>query len=317
MKTGEAEHWLWEQLKDIYNESEAAKIASMILEHITGLPRAERLMKKDEPLVVGQSHLLTEYYHRLINHEPVQYVLNEAWFYGLKLFMDNHVLIPRPETEELVDWIVKDVRKAGKDVFERRPAEADKTSSLKIIDVGTGSGCIALALKKAMPKAEVWGCDASESALNVARRNGSELNIRVDFTGVNFLDEAQRRQLPTVDIIVSNPPYIPLKDKKTMDVNVVAHEPHSALFVPDDDPLIFYKALADFGKHRLHAGGFIYMEINEELGLYTTRLFKTEGYINVELKQDMQGKDRMIKVQKAHSPLHTPVSKGITSANKI
>jgi release factor glutamine methyltransferase len=299
MKTGEAEHWLWEQLKSIYDEDEAAKIASMVLEHITGLPRVERLKKKDETLVVSQSHLLTEYYHRLINHEPVQYVLNESWFYGMKLFVDKNVLIPRPETEELVDWIVKDVRKAAINVFERKSAEADETTLLKIMDVGTGSGCIALALKKAMPKSEVWGCDASEGALNVARRNGSELNIRVDFTGLNFLDEAQRKQLPSVDIIVSNPPYILLKQKKTLAINVVEHEPHSALFVPDDDPLIFYKAIADFGKHRLHAGGYIYMEINEDLGLFTTQLFKKEGYINIELKQDMQGKDRMVKAQKA------------------
>jgi release factor glutamine methyltransferase len=125
------------------------------------------------------------------------------------------------------------------------------------------------------------------------------LDIRVDFTGLNFLDKAQRKQLPTVDIIVSNPPYIPLNEKKTLGVNVVAHEPHTALFVPDDDPLIFYKALADFGKHRLHPGGHIYVEIHEDYGLYITQLLKKEGYINVELKQDMQGKDRMAKAEKA------------------
>ncbi len=308
MKIGEAEHWLWQQLISVYDENEAAKMASMVLEHITGLPRLERLEKKEEPMVVSQLHQLTEDYHRLMDHEPVQYVLNEAWFYGMKFFVDNNVLIPRPETEELVDWIVKDVRKAGKNVFDRKPTEADETTELKILDVGTGSGCIALSLKKAMPKAEVWGCDASETALNVARRNGSELDIRVDFTGMNFLDEAQRKQLPTVDIIVSNPPYIPLKEKKTLAINVVAHEPHSALFVPDEDPLIFYKALADFGKHRLHAGGHIYVEIHEDTGLLVTQLFKKEGYINIELKQDMQGKDRMVKVQKtpSHTPTHTP-----------
>jgi release factor glutamine methyltransferase len=110
MKTGEAEHWLWQQLSSIYDESEAANIASMVLEHITGLPRLERLKKKDEPLVVSQLHQLTEHSHRLMDHEPVQYVLNEAWFYGLKLFVDKNVLVPRPETEELVDWIVKDVK---------------------------------------------------------------------------------------------------------------------------------------------------------------------------------------------------------------
>lgn len=305
MKTGEAEHWLWQQLKTKYSETEAANIASMVLEHVTHLPRIERLKKKDEPLVVSQLHQLTEYHQRLITHEPVQYVLSEAWFYEMKLFVDKNVLIPRPETEELVDWIVKDVQKSGKDVFEKRPAEADQTTELKIMDVGTGSGCIALALKKAMPKAEVWGCDASEGALNIARRNGSELNIRVDFTGLNFLDEAQRKQLPTVDIIVSNPPYIPLKEKNSLDLNVVEHEPHSALFVPDDDPLIFYKAIANFGKTRLHPSGHIYVEIHEDTGLLVSRLFKNEGYINVELKQDMQGKDRMVRAQAKQTP-HTP-----------
>jgi release factor glutamine methyltransferase len=298
MKTGEAEHWLWQQLKSNYSETEAAKMASMVLEHVTGLPQLERLKKKDEPLVVSQLHQLTEFHHRLMDHEPVQYVLNEAWFYGMKLFVDKNVLVPRPETEELVDWIVKDVRKAGRDVFERKPAEADQTTELKILDIGTGSGCIALALKKAMPKAEVWGCDASEGALNIARRNGSELDIRVDFTGLNFLDEAQRQQLPTVDIIVSNPPYIPLKEKKSLDKNVVEHEPHSALFVPDDDPLIFYTAIADFGKSRLHPGGYIYVEIHEDTGILVSRLFKKEGYTDIEIKQDMQGKDRMVRAQK-------------------
>ncbi|MEI6948839.1 peptide chain release factor N(5)-glutamine methyltransferase [Paraflavisolibacter sp. H34] len=295
MKTGQAEIWLRQEISSIYDSREAANIAALVMEQVTGLSRVDRLSRRDDPLVVQQLHHLTECHHRLLHHEPVQYVLNEAWFYGMKLFVDRNVLIPRPETEELVDWIVSDLKASGKDVFDRQPAEADETTRLKILDVGTGSGCIALALKKAMPKAETWACDFSDDALAVARRNGSELDIRVDFVGLDFLDEAQRRQLPTVDILVSNPPYIPLGDKEEMQPNVLDFEPHSALFVPDSDVLLFYRALAQFGKHRLHPGGCLYAEIHEGLGPEVVALFENEGYLDIELRTDMQGKHRMVK----------------------
>ena len=151
---------------------------------------------------------------------------------------------------------------------------------------------------KFMPKAEVWGCDVSEDALNVARRNGSGLDIRVDFQGLNFLDTEQQKQLPTVNILVSNPPYIPFRDKDQMHRNVVEHEPHLALFVANEDPLIFYRALANFGKHRLYENGTIYLEIHEDLGQQVEQLFKEQGYQQVQLKKDMQGKTRMVKVRK-------------------
>lgn len=294
MKLGEAEIWLRQELKSIYDEREASNIADLVLENLSGLSRVDRLTKKEERLVVQQLHHLTEIHHRLLHHEPIQYALGEAHFYGLKLFVDKHVLIPRPETEELVDWIINDVRASGKNVFEKKEFEADETTQLKILDVGTGSGCIALALKKTMPKAEVWGCDISDNALNIARRNGSETDIRVDFIALDFLDEAQNKQLPTVDIIVSNPPYIPLKNKVDMHPNVVDYEPHTALFVPNEESLIFYSALAEFGKHRLYENGNIYAEIHEDMGKEAIDLFEKEGY-TVELRKDIQGKDRMIK----------------------
>ena len=215
----------------------------------------------------------------------------------MELYVDKDVLIPRPETEELVDWIIKDVKASGKNVFTKKPGDADETTELKILDVGTGSGCIALALKKSMPLAEVWGCDISDRALNVARRNGSELNIRIDFQSVDYLDPAQQKHLPTVDILVSNPPYVPQKDKEEMRPNVLQYEPHTALFVDNNDPLVFYKALVEFGKHRLHPHGVIYMEIHENLGQDITRLFETNGY-HVELRKDMQGKNRMVKAER-------------------
>jgi release factor glutamine methyltransferase len=294
MKFGEAETWLVKELRTIYDEPETAAIAAIVLDHITGRAKGERMRHVDEPLVVQQLHQLTEIHHRLIKHEPVQYILGIAHFYGLQLFVQPGVLIPRPETEELVDWVCKDVQASGKDVFQKGKAEADETTLLKILDIGTGSGCIALALKKAIPKAEVWGCDVSDEALGIARRNGSELDLRADFVGLDFLDEEQQKQLPTVDIIVSNPPYIPVKARDTMEQNVIGHEPHGALFVPDNDPFLFYKAIARFAGKRLYDNGSIYTEIHEDYGNEVVQVFGKEGF-DVILRKDMQGKDRMIK----------------------
>jgi release factor glutamine methyltransferase len=298
MKLFEAEQYLKEQLKEVYEEQEAATIASIAVEYITGFSKTERVTKKLEQLSASQSVQIQKALKRLKTGEPIQYIMNKSWFYGMELYVDKNVLIPRPETEELVQWVINDVKASGKSVFIKGPTEADKTTELKILDIGTGSGCIALALKKTMPKAEVWGCDVSEEALNVARRNGSTLDIRVDFQGLNFLDGAQQKLLPTVDIIVSNPPYVPLKDKEEMHANVVDHEPHTALFVSNNDPLIFYKALAEFGKKRLYDTGSIYMEIHENLGHEVVDLFNASSYISIELKKDMQGKNRMVRVRK-------------------
>ncbi len=296
MKTGEAQTWLKEQLEGIYSKGEAATITNMVLEHITGYNKTELISNKEHSLTNDQVDRLKEYSNKLKTHEPVQYILGTAWFYGMKLFVDKNVLIPRPETEELVNWIVSDVKRSGIHVFDKHNSAADLTTTLKILDIGTGSGCIALALKKEMPRAEVWGCDVIEEALNVARRNGSELDIRVDFQGIDFLDLAQQKLLPTVDIIVSNPPYIPVQHKEGMDPNVVNFEPHRALFVPDNDALIFYKAIINLSAHRLHKGGSIYCEIHEDLGEDVVRLFKDAGFSHIELRKDMQGKNRMIKV---------------------
>ena len=294
MKLREAEAYIREQLATIYEPSESANIAHLVLEECTGLTQTDLKLKKEQELPSVQEEKIKQWTGRLLTHEPVQYIMHKAWFYGMELYVDKNVLIPRPETEELVEWIIKDVKATGLDVFQKNSTDADVTDQFKILDVGTGSGCIALALKKAMPKAEVWGCDVSEKALNVARRNGSDLNIRVDFQGIDFLDESQQKFLPSVDIIVSNPPYIPMNEKDGMQANVVNYEPHTALFVPDNDALLFYKAIATFSRKRLHKQGKIYMEIHENLGPAVTNLFSEEGYV-VEMKKDMQGKDRMVK----------------------
>jgi len=213
-------------------------------------------------------------------HEPVQYVLNETWFSGLKLYVDKSVLIPRPETEELVEWIIDGCR-----------FPIDK---LSILDIGSGSGCIAIALKRRLGKAEVWSCDISSDALQVAKKNAASLSVDVNFIELDFLSVEQRATLPLFDIIVSNPPYVAMQESNNMRPNVLDYEPSTALFVPDDDPLVFYRAIADFGKTHLKKSGSIFIELNEGLGKKTTEIFRAQEYL-VELKPDMQQKDRMIK----------------------
>ena len=296
MNIGEAERYLNKELIAIYDERESYNIADILIENITGFNKSDRIIKKTERLTEESENKLQSGIARLLKHEPIQYIVNKAWFYNMELYVDNSVLIPRPETEELVEWIVNDIRKEGKDVFEKKPMKSDETELLKIADIGTGSGCIALALKKAIPRAEIWGFDQSDVALNVARRNGSSLDIRVDFQGVNFLDCEQHKFLPSVDIIVSNPPYISINDKSSLDANVVNFEPHMALFVPENDPLIFYKALIHYSRRRLHKNGRLYMEINEEAGEEIKKLFNDEGFNQIEIRKDLQGKNRMVRV---------------------
>ena len=280
MKLQEANSELIGQLSGVYENSEAENISDWVLEHITGKKRTDRIINKEDTLTPQQVLQLKQYLDRLLQHEPVQYVLNEAWFCGLKFYVDKNVLIPRPETEELVEWVISDCK--------------FPIHTLSILDIGSGSGCIPIALKKRLGKAEVWSCDVSPDALKVANQNAVTLGINVNFIELNFLNETERETLPLFDIIVSNPPYIPQKDKEDMNRNVTDHEPATALFVPDNDALIFYKAIAAFGKNHLTRNGIIYMEINENLGEETAAMFQLKGYKTV-IKKDMQGKDRMIK----------------------
>jgi len=280
MKIQEANKHLISQLRAIYEESEAENISDWVLEHITGKKRTDRIMNKEKLLNPEQVSQLNQYLDRLLQHEPVQYVLNEAWFCGLKFYVDKNVLIPRPETEELVEWIISDCK--------------FPIDTLSILDIGSGSGCISIALKKRLGKADVWSCDISPEALRVANQNATTLGIDVKFVELDFLNETKREKLPSFDIIVSNPPYIPVKDKDTMRLNVLNHEPATALFVPDNDELIFYEAMATFGKNHLTENGAIYTEINESLGEATLAMFQANGY-KTELRKDMQGKERMLK----------------------
>jgi release factor glutamine methyltransferase len=280
MTMQEATYFMLNKLRNIYDQAEAGTITDWVMEHLTGSKKAERMLYKNAAITPGEERQLLKYAEQLMNHEPVQYVLNESWFCGFKFYVDKNVLIPRPETEELVEWIITNCK--------------FPISELKILDIGSGSGCIPISLKRKLRKAEIWGCDISEAALQVAKKNAIALGTDVNFIQLDFLDKEQWQQLPSFDIIVSNPPYIPEKDSAQMQPNVLKYEPPAALFVPDYDPLVFYKSIAEFGKQHLNKDGSIYIEIHENFGEATTKLFQENGY-TAELKKDMQGKDRMIK----------------------
>ena len=280
MTIQEATYCMLNKLSIIYDKSEASQITDWVMEYLTGSKKAERMLYKNAAITDKEEYLLQQYIERLMQQEPVQYVLNEAWFSGLKFYVDKNVLIPRPETEELVEWIISN----------RKFPDSD----LKILDIGTGSGCIPISLKRKVQKSTMWACDISAAALEVAKRNATALGAEVNFILLNFLDSNTWQQLPFFDIIVSNPPYIPEIDKKQMQANVLQYEPATALFVPDNDPLVFYKAIAEFGKTHLNKAGCIYTEIHEDLGEATMAIFQSAGY-TTELKKDMHQKDRMIK----------------------
>lgn len=269
-------------LEPIHGQREAANIAHLLMEHVTGMSRMDRIVYKDKVLEPAQEIQLEEGLQALLAHQPIQYVTGSSWFYGMELNVNGHVLIPRPETEELVEWIVDDVR-------------TGRQAGHKLLDIGTGSGAIPVALKKELSAAEVWAVDVSEGALETAKANAVKQGFDVHFELMNILDTKATASLPSFDIIVSNPPYICEQEQAGMQEHVVAYEPSIALFVPDNDALLFYREIGLLGKQKLHTGGALYFEINEAFGEETMQLLREQGYKDVVLKKDIFGKDRMIK----------------------
>ena len=267
------------QLYALYDNREAANIADWVIDYITGQKRIDRILYKSIPLNDEQELQLITFTNQLLQHQPVQYVLNEAWFAGMRFYVDDSVLIPRPETEELVELISN--------------FKFQISNSLQILDVGTGSGCIPIALKKKLPNANITSIDISDKALDIAKKNAIVLQADILFKQVNFLDETSWDDLGQFDSIVSNPPYIKQSESNTMSSHVTAYEPSIALFVADDDALIFYKNIAIFGLHHLTESGQIFVEINEILGNETMAMFNSYGY-KTDLKKDLQGRDRLI-----------------------
>ncbi|MDQ6902751.1 MAG: peptide chain release factor N(5)-glutamine methyltransferase [Bacteroidota bacterium] len=274
------------QLYTIYEKREASNIAEWVFENVTGLKRWERSLRKNLALPTDSVLIINNYLEKLLKHQPVQYVLNEAWFYKLKFFVNGYVLIPRPETEELVSWIVKDTRNS-------------EGEHKKILDVGTGSGCIAISVKKELPLTSVTAIDISKGALLVALKNAKELQVTIDFVQTDFLNEGGWNSIGNFDIIVSNPPYIPGKEKKTIERNVLEFEPEIALFVPENDPFIFYNKIAKFAQSHLNLNGKIFVEIHESYANDVKQIFE-KFLFKTEIKKDIYEKDRMIMAMKSH-----------------
>lgn len=267
---------LWQRLVPVYGEGEAQAIARLIYEVRYGLTLSDLLMGRDSSVPQDE---LEQIAIRLERQEPVQYILGQADFCGRAFVVNEHVLIPRPETAELCQWIVP---------------------SKKILDIGTGSGCIAITLAAEMPEAEVTAWDISEEALKVAEENAKRTDVHVKFEQVDILHlpSSILHLTSAFDLIVSNPPYICNKERETMETNVLEHEPHTALFVPDDNPLLFYRAIAQYGQTALKEGGWLYFEINPLYAEALHEMLSKMSYHDIEIKEDQYGKQRMIRAKK-------------------
>jgi release factor glutamine methyltransferase len=264
-----------------YRPEEARAIVFLLLEHYLLLRRTDVVAGKPIPTNPPQPDW-AELIRRLNSHEPVQHLIGTTEFCGLEFQVSPAVLIPRPETEELIRLIVRDY--------------AETTGQLNLIDIGTGSGCIAVTLARFLPQASVVAWDLSPEALEVAKLNARTLLAEVEFEQRDILNvgEEYRR----FECVVSNPPYVTLSEAEHMETNVLRYEPHLALFVEDQDPLLFYKAVADFGQQHLNADGACYVEINERFGPQTQQVFEERGYRNVQIFKDIHGKERFVKAVK-------------------
>ena len=272
--------YIKESLRDLYPSSEVSSLVRLIMERVCNIQPHHFLFCKDKELPESEKSRIHDIVERLKQMEPIQYILGTADFYSLQFEVDPSVLIPRPETEELVEQVILD--------------NADQ--KIKILDIGTGSGCIAITLQLDMPESKVTAWDISADALDVARENAQRFGANVNFVKQDALNAKPEGEW---DVIVSNPPYICEKEKKDMAVNVLEHEPHTALFVPDADPLLFYRAITRLAVQTLSKGGRLYFEINPIYADDTCRMMQAEGMTAVELRSDMYGKQRMAKGVKA------------------
>lgn len=268
------------ELQEIYSPSEISTIARMILTTKLNISLAESISYKINNLSDQQLKIIIEIIGRLKLLEPIQYIFGETEFYNLRFLVNKHVLIPRPETEELVEWIINE--------------EGNKNISL--LDIGTGSGCIAVSLAKNITNAKVFAWDISTPALEVANRNAKLNNVSISFSQADILQTKTSEH--TFDVIVSNPPYITEQEQSIMHSTVIEHEPSLALFVPNNNPLLFYKHISDFANNSLNNGGRIYFEINQYYAEETKQMLNEKGFKDIQLKTDLAGNKRMIRAIK-------------------
>ncbi len=271
-----------EALATIYETQEATNFFYWLTDAYLKMRRVDVAIQLQRKLNSNEIELFEKAKEQLLEEKPIQYIVGNTTFYGLDFDVNSSVLIPRQETEELVDWIVKDIR------LKANP-------KVKILDIGTGSGCIAISLAKELPMAEVFAIDVSEEALIVARKNAVKNEASVTFISQNILES---NKLDDYDIIVSNPPYVRNQEKEEMKPNVLENEPHLALFVANDDALVFYEKITNLAAKSLTKDGALYFEINQYLGNETKSMIEKDGFDVVELRKDLQDNDRMIKAYK-------------------
>ncbi len=271
------------ELNLIYPKEEIRNFAYLIMNFKAGFTKTDMLIKNMDPLNEEYLTFCLQCLDRLKKNEPIQYILGQTEFYSLPFYVDPSVLIPRPETEELIQWIIDD----NKDKF------------YSILDIGTGSGCIPISLKKNMAESKVTAWDISQEAIGIAKRNASLNEVEIDFQLQNALTPPN--EVKKYNIIVSNPPYIRENEKVQMHQNVLEYEPHLALFVSNNDPLIFYRAISHFAAKALTDNGMLYFEINEAFGKETCELLQDLKFKHIELRKDLFGKHRMIRATKVES----------------
>jgi release factor glutamine methyltransferase len=266
------------ELAGLYSKEETESLIFLIFEHLKGYSRTQFLMAQDESLSSDELRRIEHIVSRLKKHEPIQYILGTTEFYGLPFLAVPGALIPRPETEELVQWIIQE----------------NTVTAPEILDIGTGTGCIAISLRKNIQQANVTAIDISPVCLETAQLNARLNACEVWVTEFDILTGNPATNFPAFDVIVSNPPYIRESEKTLMEKNVLDFEPELALFVPDNDPLIFYSRIAEFAKRKLKQGGKLYFEINEAFGHECASMLQAKGFSGIEIRKDIHGKDRFV-----------------------
>ena len=283
MKYKEAAAAIKNKLQHLYNNNELHQIAEMLLMDITGLTKIARILDEKNEISSAQITNLDNKIDLLLQNMPIQYVLEEAFFYKNKFKVNASCLIPRPETEEMVESIL----------LEIKPIK----TPIHIIDIGTGSGCIIISLAKNAPQHNYTAIDISTKAIEIATHNANYHSVKIDFLTLDILQNDININLPKFDYIISNPPYIPIQEKSKMDIKITHFEPPIALFTPDDNVTIFYKKIVQFAENNLHKSGKIWVEINQYLGKETEQIFNQSGYFT-QLKKDIFNNDRFIKAYK-------------------
>ncbi len=289
------------ELDAIYGKEEVTSFFFMCIESFFDISRIQLALDINLSITKEEQIPIFNALDKLSKQKPIQYILGETEFYGLPFKVNEHTLIPRPETEELVDWIVEENKHGGESVVENT-----EENCLHVLDIGTGSGCIAISLAKNISNASICGIDVSEGALKMAKKNAELNNLQVTFIKTSILDadavesSLQKQNIESfkMDVVVSNPPYVRNLEKNEMKANVLDNEPHLALFVEDDNALIFYKAITVFAEKHLKSKGQLYFEINEYLANEMIELVQVHGFKDVEVRKDLFGKDRMLKAIK-------------------